>query len=167
VDGKKTHTNADLSDHDTNDFEVGHTGDPILAADIVVLPALRPDLGEERLKVSNGEKNVALKTETGTRNDCVAEVPGDGRKRILLHHAADSLQFLGGSLAINLGDELRTLKPGKVGPVYTFGGIAVIRASDMAENAALMCCGGVVDGVVIFGLGLGVRTMRNWDYAGN
>jgi hypothetical protein len=37
----------------------------------------------------------------------------------------------------------------------------------MAENATLMGSSSIVDGVIVFGLGFGVRTVRNWDFARN
>lgn len=145
----QTYTDDNLANHDTNDFQVGDTGNPVLAANLVAAaPTLGPNLLEERLKVANGEENVALKSETGTRNDGVTEVPGDGGERVLANHLADGLQFLGGSLAIDIGDEAEALAPGQIGPVHTFGGVRVVGTSDMAEDATLNQVGSLVRVVV-------------------
>jgi hypothetical protein len=47
-----------LTDDDTDDFQVGHGVDPEWIADFVFGPARWPDRLEEGSHVSNGEKNV-------------------------------------------------------------------------------------------------------------
>lgn len=49
-------TDGDLSDHDTDDLEVVDGRDPIVVADSVVLPALRPDGLVQRRQVTDGEE---------------------------------------------------------------------------------------------------------------
>lgn len=162
-------TNKDLTDHDTNDFEVGDGGDPVLAADLGalegVIPALGPDLLEERLQVTNGEEDVALETETSTGDNGVAEVPAERRKGILLHHAANGGELLGGSLAVDLVDELEALGQRQVSPVDTFGGVAIVGTGDMAEDGALLGAS-ISDGVIVEILGAS-RAVRNGDFTGS
>lgn len=162
-------TNEDLTDHDTNDFEVSDGSDPVLAADLGalegVIPALRPDLLEERLQVTNGEEDVTLETETSTGDNGVAEVPRERREGILLHHAANGRKLLGGSLAVDLVDELEALRERQVSPVDTFGGVTIVGAGDMAEDGALLGAS-ISDGVVIEILGAS-RAVRNGNFTGS
>jgi hypothetical protein len=53
-------TNKDLTDDNANDLKVGDCIGPLLVADLVSLPALRPDSREEWRQVTDGEKNVSF-----------------------------------------------------------------------------------------------------------
>lgn len=140
----KTYTNTGLANHDADNLHVRHTSSPVLSADLVGLPALGPDLREQGLEVADGEEDVALEAEAGARDDGVSKVPADGGQRVLLHHAANGLQLLLGRLAVDLAHEGQALGQGEVGPVDTLGGVGVVRARDMAEDAALLwACVGV------------------------
>lgn len=113
-----TYTNNSLANHDADNLEVGDTSNPVVRAlGGLLAPALRPGSLEERLKVANGEEDVALETETSTRNDCMAEIPREGGERVLLEHAPGGSGLLAGSLLVNLVDEAYALGQGQIGPV--------------------------------------------------
>jgi hypothetical protein len=101
--GGRTYTNNSLANHDTDDFEVCHGGNPVVRAGSGFLaPAIRPDSFEERLEVTNGEEDITLQTKTGSRNDSMAEIPRERRKRVLLEHGPSSLGLLLGSIVVDL-----------------------------------------------------------------
>jgi hypothetical protein len=54
-------TNEDLTNDDTNDFKVSDRKGPLLIADLVGLPALRPDRREKWPQVTDGEKSVSIR----------------------------------------------------------------------------------------------------------
>jgi hypothetical protein len=116
-----TYTNNSLANHDTDNLEVGDTGNPVVRAlgGLFLVPALRPGSLEERLKVANGEEDVTLETETSTGNDCMAEIPRERRERILLEHAPGGSGLLAGSLLVNLVDEAHALGQRQISPVDT------------------------------------------------
>lgn len=128
------------------------------------VPALGPDLGKERLEVTNGEEDVALETETGTGENGMAKVPGDGGEGILLHHAANGLELLGGGLLVDLGDKLEALEQGQVGPVDAVGGIRIVGTGDMAKDAALLGAGADSKLVAVVAAG---GSMGDGNFTGN
>lgn len=52
-------TNEDLTDNDTNDFQVGDSLDPVRVADSLVIPAFRPDRLEQGSQVTDREQDVS------------------------------------------------------------------------------------------------------------
>jgi hypothetical protein len=56
------YTNKNLTNDDTNDLEVSDGVSPLLVADLVGLPARRPDSSEKWRQVTDGEKNVSGRT---------------------------------------------------------------------------------------------------------
>ncbi len=161
---KKAYADKDLANHDTNDFEILYTGNPVLAADLVGAPALGPHLLEQRLEVTNGEEDVALETETGTGKNGMAEVPRDGGEGILLDHVANRLELLGGGLLVDRRDKVEALHEREVGPVDAVGSIRVVGAGDMAEDAALLGAGANHELIAIVAAG---GPMGHGDFAGN
>ena len=102
------------------------------------IPAGGESFLEERLDVTDGEKHVTLQTETGTGQDHVAEVVGNRRERVLLHHGPDAAQFALGFLGVVRSHETDLLEQGQVGPVGTLGGIAVIGTNEGIESSLLV-----------------------------
>ena len=96
-----------------------------------------------------------LETETGTREDGIAEVPAKGGERILLDHAADGAELLAGLLVVHAGDEGETLEQRQVSPVDALGSVGIIGAEEVGEDGLLGLR--VMDigerGVVVAGLG--------------
>lgn len=56
---QKAHQN--LTNNDTNDFQVLHGVDPLLIANLVGIPTVTEHMLEERLDVSDREQHVAVK----------------------------------------------------------------------------------------------------------
>lgn len=100
------HTDENLADDDTNDFEVFDRVNPSFVADSVRFPAAGECRGEKRLDVANGEQDVTegslvqnafawitsnspFEKKTSTRNNHVAHVVADRAQRVLLNHAAN------------------------------------------------------------------------------
>lgn len=165
--GRTTHTDDNLSNHDTDDLEVGDRGDPVLAALCgVVAPALRPNGSEEGLEVADGEEDVALETKTSTRENGILPVPGDWAERILLDHAPEGAQLSLGLGLVDLVDKGEALANRQVGPVGAVGGVGVVGLGKMTEDLTLVV-GGVGTGKV--GLGIvaivGQRAVRGGDLA--
>jgi len=72
-------TDANLADHDADNFKIGDRGDPVVAAlGAGLAPTLWPCGGKERLQVANAEQDVAFEAQTGTGQHGVAEVVGQG-----------------------------------------------------------------------------------------
>jgi hypothetical protein len=67
-------TNEDLTNDDTNDFKVSDRKGPLLVADLVGLPALRPDSREKWRQVTDGEKDVSIRRTLATRAVQVREL---------------------------------------------------------------------------------------------
>jgi hypothetical protein len=150
------HTNENLTNDDTKNLHVRDSGDPVLTADLVLLPARTPGSLEQRGQVANGEehvtkdpsapkrsqwrknRNIPLETETGTWQDRVAEVPANWAQRISLHHGANGTELLLGLSGIDSADERRALKPWQISPVHTIGVVAVIWLDEVVEDGLLV-----------------------------
>jgi hypothetical protein len=52
-------TDENLTDDNTDDFKVSDRIDPLLVADLVGLPAARPDRSEKWRQVTNREKDIS------------------------------------------------------------------------------------------------------------
>lgn len=131
-------SNQDLTHDDTDDLEVVNGVDPPLTAGFGVFPAIREGRLEQRLDVADREEHVTLEAETSTRQDHVAEVPGDGRERVFLHHSPNATQL---SLCLHVvvrGDECDFLPQWEIGPVDTLGGVTVVGANERIESTLLM-----------------------------
>lgn len=97
-----TYTDDALTNHDTDNLKICHTGNPVGAASRMLTPAFRPGLLEERLEVTNGEEDITLETESGTGDDGMAKVPAEGGQGILLDHLLGGAQLLGGGVLVDL-----------------------------------------------------------------
>lgn len=157
-----TYTDSNLTDHDTDNLEVGDSSDPVhraLAGVRLAAPALLPAIrgGEVAAQVSDGEQDVTLEAETGTGQDGVVPVPAQRAQRVLLHHGADLGQLLLGLGIVDRGDELDALGQWQVGPVDAFWCVAVVRVCDVVEDLALLLRGDAGVGWVGVGLIAGLR----------
>jgi hypothetical protein len=54
-------TDKNLTDDDTDNFEILNGADPILGANFIGAPTFRPDSLEKRGQISNGEEHVTLR----------------------------------------------------------------------------------------------------------
>jgi len=109
-------TDKNLTENDTDDFEVGERVNPLhVAVSVWGLPAGWEGTLEKWLNVTNGEEHVTdtmlirvqnesskigldlpLKKKTSTWNDHVAKVEADRAERVDSHHSADRTELLCG-----------------------------------------------------------------------
>lgn len=112
---------------------------PLLVADRVILPALRPNRLEERGQVTDREQGVTLNEETETSEDIVTEVSRDGAERVLLEHAADDGEFAPSLGVALLVDPSGLFAGGQVSPVGLVGGVRVGGEEDGVEGLGGLC----------------------------
>lgn len=159
-----TYTDDDLTDHDTDNFQICHSGDPVgVALRGLGAPALGPGIGEKRRQVTDGEEDVTLQTKTSTGDDSIAEIPRNGRQRVFLHHGPDGAQLLAGSLAVDGRDEFDALANRQISPVGAIRGVAVVGTGNVGEDTLLVKIQREFIAVVV----VAVRTVGDWDLAGD
>ncbi|KAI7724295.1 hypothetical protein KC322_g23 [Hortaea werneckii] len=113
----------DLTNDDTNDFQILDGLRPGLVASGVVFPAVSESSRKQRLDTSTG-------------NDHVTEVEADWAERIGFHHLANGLKLSLGLGIVDFTDESRALANGHVSPVSAIFVVAVIRKEQRAEDSA-------------------------------
>jgi hypothetical protein len=147
-------TNENLTDDDTDDFEILNGADPILGANFIRGPAFRPDSLEKRGQISNGEEYVTLrlsahmqvnwvgsmpfKTETCARQNGIPEVPSDGAQGIGFYHGPQTTQLLLGLEVVDVVDEANSLPEGEICPVDTFRCVTIIWVEEIGEDCLLV-----------------------------
>ena len=129
----RIHTN-----NDTANFEVVNGLRPSLIANLRCFPAPGKRRLKQRPNISNREQNIALETETRTRDNAGPEVMPHGLKGIFLEHGPEVAGLLVCFLLVDSGDELETLPERHVGPVGSVGVVHVVGVEQGVENALLV-----------------------------
>lgn len=166
-----TYTDSNLTNHDTDNLEVGDGSDPVhraLAVGRLATPARLPAIRSSKVtaQISDREKHVAFKTETGTRQDRVVPVPAQRAQGVLLHHGADLTQLLLSLGIVDGGDEFNALGQWQVSPVDALRCVAVVRVCDVIEDLALLLGGDAGVRWVAVGLIAGFRPVRHGNLPG-